>query len=197
MKSFICISGLDGAGKTTQYKLLHEYLLPMKPLQNIFEEDTSKDVNRALINFVKKTNLVLNDNQMHVIKSAYHMYFDIKQLTQENKYNDKVVILDRYVETIYAHAQFYGLAPGVIADIFEDIYIKPDYYFFLDIDPNVCYERILRRHKVLEPHENLESLIQLYGFYRNIVINLGIEFIDANKSPSELHQYIISKIKIS
>lgn len=197
LKYLLCISGLDGAGKTTQCKLLYECLSPMNPVYYTFGNvESSKDVNRALINYVKKTNLILTDNQIHVIKSALYMYFDMKQLAQNNDFHDKIVIMDRYVETIYAHAQFYGLTPDVIYDLFKEVYIEPDFYFFLDLSPNICHKRILQRNKPIEPHEELDSLVKLYGFYKSAVKAFDINLINADRTPSELHQDIISYIKM-
>lgn len=198
MKHFICMSGLDGSGKTTQCRLLYKYLLQKNPIYYTFGNTKDNNhVNRAMISYVKKTNFTLNNNQKHLIKSAYHMYFDIKQLTDDTIYQDRIVIMDRYVETIYAHAQFYGLGPGIIRDIFEDIYIRPDYYLFLDIDPEICYKRILQRGEAIGTHEELHNLIKLNEFYKDIVKLLGIKMIDANPPPSEVHQSIVQYLKSS
>ena len=124
------------------------------------------------------------------------MYFDMKQLAQNNDFHDKIVIMDRYVETIYAHAQFYGLTPDVIYDLFKEVYIEPDFYFFLDLSPNICHKRILQRNKPIEPHEELDSLVKLYGFYKSAVKAFDINLINADRTPSELHQDIISYIKM-
>lgn len=115
------------------------------------------------------------------------MYFDIKKLANDSIYHDKIVIMDRCVETIYAHAQLYGLGTEIIKNIFEDVYIRPDYYLFLDADPQVCYERILHRGETVETHEELHNLILLNEFYKSIIELLGIRLIDANGSPSEIH----------
>ena len=198
MKYFICISGLDGSGKTTQCKLLHDHFSEQKPIYYTFgNTEDNNHVNRATISYVKKTELILNSNQKHLIKSAYHMHFDIKQLTQDSIYCDRIVIMDRYVETIYAHAQLYGLDFETIKNIFEDIYIRPDCYLFLDIDPEICYRRILQRGETIGTHEKLHSLIELYEFYKSIVQLLGIKLIDANKTPSETHQSIIQHLKLN
>ena len=198
MKSFICISGLDGSGKTTQCKLLYEYLLQRNPIYYTFgNTENNNHVNRAIISYVKKSNFILNKNQKHLIKSAYHMYFDIEQLTQNIIYHDRIVIMDRYVETIYAHAQLYGIGPEIISNLFEDIYIKPDYYLFLDIDPEICYKRILQRGDAIGTHEELHNLIKLYEFYKSTIKLLGIKLIDGNKPPSEVHQSIVQHLKLS
>jgi thymidylate kinase len=105
--------------------------------------------------------------------------------------------MDRYVETIYAHAQLYGLGPEIISGIFEDIYIRPDFYLFLDLDPQICYKRILQRGKAIRTHEELCNLIELYEFYKSIVKTLGVKVIDADKTLSETHQSIVSHIELN
>ncbi len=198
MNCFICISGLDGSGKTTQCKLLCEYLLQEDPIYYIFGNiEDNKYVNRATINYLKKTNLFLNNTQKHLIKSAFHMYFDIEQLTHNKFYHDRIVIMDRYVETIYAHAQLYGLEPEIISDIFKDIYIRPDFYLFLDLDPEICYKRVLQRGKAVSTHEELFNLIELHELYKSTVKELGIKLIDADRTPSEIHQSIVSHLKLN
>ena len=196
MKSLICLSGLDGAGKTTQCKLLHEALLPTKPIYKTLDNSNiTQMANRALIDFIKRSSLILNDNQIQVVKSAFYMRFHIQQLIQEYESRDEILILDRYIETIYAHAKLHGLSFDVIDEIFSEIYLKPDFYFFLDLDPNICYRRILQRGKVLEAHEKPENLTKLYSYYKSLVVKLGMELIDANKPPLKLHQCIIFRIK--
>lgn len=77
--------------------------------------NSNKEANIFLMNFLKKTNLDLNRSLIQAIYAAIYMYFDINTLL-------KIIF-------IYAHAQINGIKPEIITDIFEDIYIKPDFYF--------------------------------------------------------------------
>lgn len=196
MKKFICISGLDGAGKTTQCKLLYDYFEDEKPIYYEFgEKEYDHDVHRALINYMKNTNQQLDDNQIHIVKSAFYMYYSIKNLSENIKFDDKVVIMDRYVETIYAHAHLYGVSSSIIKSIFNDIYITPDIYVFLDLSPEICYRRIIERAKPIKLHEEPSTLRKIYEYYKNNLSDLNMRPFDASMSSIKLHQEIIMNIK--
>lgn len=197
MRYFICLSGLDGSGKTTQCKLLCKNLMHKKPIYYTFgDEEDSNRVNRATINYIKKTNLRLNNDQKYLIKSAFHMYFDIQRLTNKEEFSDQIVVMDRYVETIYVRAQLHGIGPEIINEIFEGIYVKPDFYFFLDLRPEICYQRIKRRSEAINKHEELANLIKLNKFYEEIVKRLDITVINGNKTLLEVSKDIAQYINL-
>jgi dTMP kinase len=197
MRYFICLSGLDGSGKTTQCKLLCKNLMHKNPIYYTFGDvEDGNRVNRATINYIKKVNLHLDNNQKYLIKSAFHMYFDIKRLTNKEEFKNKIVVMDRYVETIYAHAQLYGVDLNIINEIIEEVYVKPDLYIFLDLKPETCYQRITKRSKVMSKHEELSNLIKLDGLYEEIVKRLDITVIDGNKASLEISKDIAQYINL-
>lgn len=197
MKYFICLSGLDGSGKTTQCKLLCKNLRHKNPIYYIFGnmEDGNR-ANRAIINYIKKVNLHLDNDQKYLIKSAFQMCFDIQRLKNKEDFSDKIVVMDRYVETIYAHAQLCGVNLEIINEIFEGVYVKPDFYFFLDLQPEICYQRIKARGEVINKHEDLSSLIKLDGFYEEIVKRLDMTVIDGNKTSLDVSKDIAKYINL-
>lgn len=197
MRYFICLSGLDGSGKTTQCKLLCKNLMYKNPIYyKLGDEEDSNRVNRATINYIKNTNLRLNNDQKYLIKSVFHMCFDIQRLTNKEEFSDRIVVMDRYVETIYAHAQLHGIDTEIINDIFDGIYVKPDFYFFLDLRPETCYQRIKRRSETISKHEELSNLIKLDKFYKEIVKRLDITVIDGNKASLEVFKDIAQYINL-
>ena len=138
---FITFEGIDGSGKTTQAQLLYKYLQDKKIDCMLGSEPLPfvKDVCQQF-DLDKRSILLLMEVQRSI---------DIKQIKNSLNTN-KVVILDRYIDSTYAY-QHYGRKISMKKIewlerfIFGENMIMPDLTFLLDIDPLVAKERLKTR----------------------------------------------------
>ncbi|MDD4275951.1 MAG: dTMP kinase [Clostridia bacterium] len=139
---FITFEGCEGSGKSTQTKLLSEYLekkyipyiLTREPGGNVVSENI-----RVLIKDMKNQSMI-NETEILLFAAAraQHTYEKILPALNEGK----IVICDRYFDSTYAYQ---GYARGIkLSDInninkFSTFKLIPDVTFFLDITPTDAF----------------------------------------------------------
>ena len=133
---FITFEGCEGSGKSTQAKLLSEYL-NLKGAQHILTREPGGNVVsegiRGLIKDMKNSSMI-NETEILLFAAAraQHTYEKILPALSEGK----IVICDRYFDSTYAYQ---GYARGIkLKDIdginkFSTFKLVPDITFFLDI----------------------------------------------------------------
>ena len=189
---FITFEGIDGSGKTTQAQLLYKYLkdkkidcmLGSEPLPFVKDVCQQFDLDKRAI-------LLLMEVQRSI---------DVKQIKNSLNTN-KVVILDRYIDSTYAY-QHYGRKISMKKIewlerfIFGENMIMPDLTFLLDIDPLVAKERLKTRDNLSKTDkENLSFFKRVReGYLEMAMMDNRIHIIKANNNIVEQHKEIIQII---
>jgi len=147
----VAFEGIDGAGKTTQAKLLYEHLtmkgltvvLSKEPTDSIYGQKIKKlaQGERDLTKPLDEYRLFINDRKIHVENL-------IKPALQEKK----IVILDRYYFSTIAYQGALGLDIGKIKEENESFSPIPEIVFLLNVPPRVG---IIRIQKGREEEPNL------------------------------------------
>ena len=154
---YIVFEGISGAGKSSQAKLLHEYLAARNiPVFMIHEPsmlyaDLKKQLRSHTLDSRAKLLLFLLDR-----------YIRVSPAIQEALAAGKLAIGDRsYVSTLVYQAGAQWLSPANIAYI-HSIVAQPSRILILDIDPEIAHARLVDRTKKdgIAPgeHETLEQL---------------------------------------
>lgn len=193
----ITFEGIDGSGKTTQAKLLYEYL-KNKSIDCCLSKEPYPFVNEIIQQFEidKKTEFLLM-----MASRAIHQ----QSITNSLKTN-KVVIIDRYIDSTYAY-QNYGkhISEKKIKYLekflFGDKLIIPNLTILLDIDPIIAKERLKKSGKELTKtdKESLPffkrvrmgylELAKLYNRYKTINVE--------NKSIEDIQKEIVNIVEKS
>ena len=189
---FITFEGIDGSGKTTQAQLLYKYLQDKKIDCMLGSEPLPfvKDVCQQF-DLDKRSILLLMEVQRSI---------DVKQIKNSLNTN-KVVILDRYIDSTYAY-QHYGRKISMKKIewlerfIFGENMIMPDLTFLLDIDPLVAKERLKTRDNLSKTDkENLSFFKRVReGYLEMAMMDNRIHIIKANNNIVEQHKEIIQII---
>ncbi len=140
---FIVFEGLDGAGNTTQSRLLaeflkgrgHDALLTKEPTQN----PIGKIIRDVLQHRLKTSPLALQ--LLFVTDRAHHFYSVIDPALKKGQ----IVVSDRYMFSTFA---FGGL--GVDEELLKELNEKfriPDLTFIIDVPAEVAMERIKSSRK--------------------------------------------------
>ena len=172
----IAFEGIDGAGKSTQAGLLHDYLLERGYNPLITKEPTDGPYGRRIkelalrgrdgIDAEEEYLLFLNDRKEHVEDVVIPAIMD-----------NRAVILDRYYFSTIAYQGARGFDPEMIREQNESFAVKPDLVFILDIAPHKGLIRIKKGREKMDKH--FSQLIDGKGgiesvFWSSFFLNLGI-----------------------
>ncbi len=194
MSKFIVVEGLDGTGKTTQIKILAEYIKSKGKEVEITAEPTShptgKLIRRILSGEVKATPwslaaLFLSDRIVHNTSPEDGL---------EKMLGDgKTVISDRYYYSTFAYQGHETDLDWAMDMHFSCPEVRrPDLVLFLTMAPEKCIERIRanRPDEAIEIYENTESLTKISRQFDTVFQKLkdreNIVYIDADGTIEEV-----------
>ncbi len=200
MSKFIVVEGLDGTGKTTQIKILAEYIRSKGKEAEITAEPTSqptgKLIRRILSGEVPSSPwslaaLFLSDRIVHNRDSENGIE---KMLSM-----GKTVISDRYYYSTFAYQGHETDLDWAMDMHFSCPEIRiPDLVLFLTMSPEKCVERIRanRPDEAIEIYENTESLTKISRQFDTVFEKLkdreNIVYIDADGSIDEVSQRLFA-----
>lgn len=186
----VAFSGIDGSGKSTQIKLVKDYLSNYKVM-------VSK-INYSPLNnmgYFKLLDMILKGvSGYKIISYYYHL--------QKKEYNNyDYILFDRHLACYLAYAYAYGTQNIKFIRNLLNIVKSPDLTLYYDVDINTSLERIKLRGEDINKGENYETLYKAKEGYE-IVFDIidNIERIDANLSQKEVYDStvkVLSKYKIS
>jgi dTMP kinase len=195
MRKFIVVEGLDGTGKTTQIKILAEYIRAKGRDVEITAEPTAhptgKLIRRILSGEVKTTPwslaaLFLSDRIVHNTSED-----GIEKMLCDGK----TVISDRYYYSTFAYQGHETDLNWAMDMHFNCPEVrKPDLVLFLTMAPEKCVERIRanRPDEAIEIYENVESLTKISRQFDAVFEKLkdreSIVYIDADGTIEEVSQ---------
>lgn len=197
---FITLEGVEGSGKSTQVRLIKEYLesLGYKVVTTFEPGDTEvgKEIRKILLSpdnteLVSKAELLL-----YVAERAQHVFELLKPSLEEGK----IIISDRYTDATLAYQ---GYARGLDQNLIEELNtiategLEPDLTLLLDIDPQIS----LRRAKQVTAENSSKGdrieaeKISFHQKVRKGYLDLAkreerIELIDANQSIDNIFNSI-------
>lgn len=199
MSKFIVVEGLDGTGKTTQIKILADYIRAKGREAEITAEPTAhptgKLIRRILSGEVKTTPwslaaLFLSDRIVHNTADD-----GIEKMLSDGK----TVISDRYYYSTFAYQGHETDLDWAMNMHFSCPEVrKPDLVLFLTMSPEKCVERIRanRPDEAIEIYENVESLTKISRQFDTVFEKLkdreNIVYIDADGTIDEVSQRLFN-----
>ena len=197
---FISFEGIDGCGKSTQVKMLVEYLnqsgsetiMVREPGgTKISEEIRDILLNRHLDNICDRTEALLMTGSRSQLTNEIILPSLIKGLN---------VVADRYYDSTLAYqggGRELDLEWLIKLNHFATYNLDPNITFFIDIDPKEAQKRKNQEEDRIE-----RAGIDLQARVRNAYIELAQRFkeryvsIDGNASVNTIHEKIINEIKM-
>ena len=192
---FITFEGIDGSGKSTQAKLLIDRLSSLN-IENLFLREpggtiVSEEIRKVLLNNRK--------DEMSSRTEALLMCASRAQLTKDiiipEMKAGKWIIADRFADSTLAYQ---GGGRGIDLDWlirlneFATYGIEPDLTFYIDIDPEVGFQR--RKDLASDRIENagVEFQRDIRKKYLDIVNNFSdrIVNVDGNLSVEDISKFI-------
>ena len=197
---FISFEGIDGCGKSTQVKMLVEYLnqsgsetiMVREPGgTKISEEIRDILLNRHLDNICDRTEALLMTGSRSQLTNEIILPSLKKGLN---------VVADRYYDSTLAYqggGRELDLEWLIKLNHFATYNLDPNITFFIDIDPKEAQKRKNQEEDRIE-----RAGIDLQARVRNAYVELAQRFkeryvsIDGNASVNTIHEKIINEIKM-
>ncbi len=146
---FITFEGLDGCGKTTQAKLLYDYLLS-KGFSVLLTREPggtpfAESIRQLILEPSDEEPNPLTEMLLYAAARAQH----VGRLIKPELAKGKIVLCERFVDSSIAY-QGYGLARNLelikkINEVATDN-LEPDLTFFFDIAADNCLQRLIKRN---------------------------------------------------
>jgi len=193
----IAIEGIDGAGKTTQTKILKKEL-----------ENRGYDVIRLSEptkgKWGKKIKELSSRGKNPSTKELFDLFFlDRKEDINKNIIpalkKGQTVILDRYYMSSVAYQGAGGLDPTFIESENEKIAPKPDITIILDLPPKIAVERIEHRKSEPDYFERLRFLTKVRSIFLEMYASRSdVLIVDSTQCQESVAKKILEVVlKIS
>jgi dTMP kinase len=199
---FITFEGPDGAGKTTQVRLLEQYLKEKGYKILVTREPGGTPIGEEIRNLLLNINHVemdaLTEMYLYAASRAQH----VKQLIRPALEQGEIVLCDRFVDSSIAYQ---GFGRGLGMDVVEAVNqyalhgIFPHLTLFFNIDPENALKRGRTRPGCSDRLEN-ERMEFHYKVYQGFCIlqkkyPWRIKEIDASKSISEIFEQVLKLVE--
>jgi dTMP kinase len=198
---FITFEGLDFSGKSTQARLLHEYLQSRKIKSVLLREPGGTKISEKIRQILlDKENSEMFPLTEFLLFSASRSQL-VNEVIKPNLLKKTIVICDRYYDSSAAYQGYGGKVDikniGLVND-FATGGLKPDITFFIDISPKEAFKRTEIRGKAKDRMENKNSAFfnRVYTGFKELANKNKKRFvvIDGRKSIEEIHSLVIQKV---
>jgi dTMP kinase len=163
--ALVAFEGIDGAGKTTQAKLLvdslqglgWEALYTKEPTDGPWGQKIRRSAEQQRMPMEEELEAFLADRREHV-----------RDLLAPALAEGQLVVLDRYYFSTAAYQGVRGADPAEILRTNEQFAPPPDLLVFVDIPISVAMERIQKRGLAVNSFEKADALERSAAIFRSI-----------------------------
>lgn len=189
--TFIVFEGIDGAGTTTQTRLLCDALFDAKQFVHETCEPSHGPIG-DLLRQMLKSRVEYSMETMALLFAADRMDH-IHKFIKPALDNGMIVVSDRYVYSSIGYQTLTGdnLNDRGWIECMNSRILKEDLTIVLDVPYEVARERIEQRDQSPQRYDNEDLQSQLVRFYRLLPIHFGnrnIVMIDGIGSKEEVHK---------
>jgi dTMP kinase len=153
VKNLITFEGIEGSGKSTQIKLVAEYLMKKKVPLVVTQEPSGTDIGRKIGNilFNREHSHLCAETEMFLFCAARAQH--VREVIMPALEQGKVVLCDRFSDATYAYQGFgRGLNQEFIRLIndYSALLLKPDMTLLFDLPVEIGLQRATDRNNRLE-----------------------------------------------
>jgi dTMP kinase len=199
-RMFISLDGVDGAGKSTQIKLLCDALTARGHQVSQFRDPGSTKLGEAVREILlHREDIPLANTAEMLLYMACRAQLVNEQLTPALQ-SGQTVVCDRF---LLANVVYQGSAGGLDVDALWSVGncatggLSPDKTIILDLDPEVAFTRIQRGQDRLEKR-GLDYFRKVRNGFLTEVKKLGpssrYRVVDASQSIESVHQQILEYV---
>ncbi len=190
----IVFEGIDGAGLTTQSKLLAKYLKSLG-YDVLLTKEPTKNVIGKFIRKILNKKISVENLTLQILFTADRAEHVLKEILPNIK--KKIIICDRYFLSTIA----YGALNVDIEYLkkINSIFPIPDIIFILDLDPKISLKRIKNLRSKIEIFEELNLKKVRKNFLKISKELKNCYVIDASRSIEEvfndIKKIVLKKLK--
>ena len=190
----VSIEGIDGAGKTTQIRLLSDWFGRNGIDAVVLKEPTAGPYGREIARRAAAHVSTSADEEMRLFMLDRRE--DVRQNILPALAAGKLVVMDRYYLSNMAYQGARGLDPELIRAENEQFSPVPDRVIVLDIDPAIGLARIRDSRKTaLDSFEKEDYLRRVRDIFLAIGRRPNGLIIDASQPPEKVHEAIVRAIE--
>ncbi len=198
---FITFEGGEGAGKSTQIKLLADYLTKLGFNVVITREPGGTDLAEAIRTLLLGSGEI-RDAMIEFLLLTAARKDHIETFIEPELHNDKVVICDRFIDsTLVYQCMVKGLDRRLVEAINSTVIgvFNPIITFLVDIKPEIGIARVTRRAQTLSHYD--EKNVQFHNKVRQGFLALAeeepgrIKVIDGSRTQATVHEEIVSHLQ--
>jgi len=178
----ITFEGIDGAGKTTQSKILKKWLENKGYKVILTSEPTNNSIGKVLKKIMERKAHSWVEAVLFAADRALHCEEEIIPNLH------KIVIVDRYIHSTLAYQTAMGLDKAWVKCLNANVPM-PDITIYLDVRPETAIKRINKRAKRTIKYEKLEILKKVRQEYLLMKSN-KFKVVNSEKSKKEVHEEI-------
>ncbi len=188
----VVFDGIDGAGKTTQVRLLEAALsgigetvvVSKEPTDGVWGKKLRESATNGRLPFDEELEAFINDRQDHLTNKI------IPALEAGN-----VVILDRYFYSTIAYQGILVENYQALEERIRHEVVPPDVAFWMDIPADVAASRIRARDGAPNAFERQDDLEKANEIFRSISSSdAALVHIDATLSIKEIQKAVIKNM---
>jgi dTMP kinase len=186
----VVFEGIDGAGKTTQARLLARRLTDAG-LAVLFTAEPSESPAGLIIRSLKSRPDPQTEARLFTEDRIHH----VQEVIQPALNEGRIVICDRYVYSSVAYQGARGIDPREILSCNRPFAVRPDVIVLLEVPVDLALSRISSgREKAATPFEVRENLEAVDRIYRSLTDPL-IKRVRGIGRIEQIHDRIVQLLK--
>lgn len=191
---FICFEGVDGAGKSTQARMLHQRLKAEGRDVELVADPGTTQIGTAIRQILLHNDAPITTMAQMLLFSAARA--ELAAYIRQRLNAGTVIICDRWLlSTLVYQGTINGVPESLIFDIFNATSGEyPDVCFLLDLSPDDMQARICSRSGAPSDRyervckEDQQRMCAAYHKHaRPGVVALHVQKLAADKTPEEIH----------
>jgi dTMP kinase len=190
----IALCGIDGAGKTTQQRLLGDWLAQQGQAALLTAQPT------PLYRQDPRVRTYLNhgeacDMRTLALLSAADRRWHVASQVQPALAEGRHVVTDRYLYSALAYFAVRGLDVDYVRRLNQPL-IEPDVTVFLDVPPEAAVQRVAARDGELAKYEERRAgtLAAVRAAFSAVLPSQTL-ILDATDPPAAIHQRIVERVQ--
>lgn len=203
MQKFITFEGIEGSGKSTQIKLVAEYLSRENIPLIVTQEPSGTDIGRKIgsILFNREHNNMCAETEMFLFCAARAQH--VREIIIPALKQNKVVLCDRFSDATYAYQ---GAGRGLddkfikLINDYSSMHLKPDLTLLFDLPVEIGLHRANKRNDNIKESsaidrfekENMDFHKRIRESYLSLLKNEPGRFrlIDANRDIDTIQKEV-------
>ena len=197
---FVTFEGIDGSGKSTQIQNISKRLKAQDLKIYTTFEPTDGHIG-SLIRQMLSGTISIDQRTIASLFAADRTDHLTNQKSGIKKRvdNGELVLCDRYYFSSYAyHAQYIDMEWIIHTNSLNAEILKPDLTIFIDVDPDVCIERIKLSRSQFEMYEKIDIMKKVRANYFKAFEKLKdqekVVVVDGNKNLQKVEEAILNEI---